>query len=158
MSEREINTALMDDAYIKNSPTARGKILRLLDGDIGKANALAVEHGLENHADYIHKGRPLMGESKALQRPTRIQENDDDAPKGSNPWKPDITDAQGRPDWSPAQRKAQADVTRRMGLAHATRLAESAGSFVGAPRPNAKNLTPRNDAKDSRVNPNLMER
>jgi hypothetical protein len=38
-------------------------------------------------------------------------------------------------------------------LAHAERLADSAKSFVGAPRPGAPNLTPRNATKDARTSP-----
>lgn len=154
MPEREINSQLMDDAFVGLKPNAaqhRGKILRLLDGDFDKLNALAVEHGLDHASDYIHKGRPLLTESKALARPTRIQENDADAPKGSNPWKAEA----GQTAWTPEQSKAQADLVRRMGLEHAQRVANSANSFVGAPRPGARDLTPRNGNRDTRVDPEI---
>jgi hypothetical protein len=152
----EITAELLADAFVglsKKASAARGKIIRLLDGDIDKCNALAIEHGLDHFSDYFHSGK-VVASPKALASPTRMRANDDDAPKGSNPWKSDITDSKGRPDWSVANRLKQTEVVRNMGLEHASRLAESAGSFVGAPRPNAKSHLPRVGG-DTRVNPEV---
>jgi hypothetical protein len=155
----DITPELLAKAFVgmqKDNATARAKILRIIGNDVDKANALAQEHGLQSFSDYIHKGHAVDA-PKALTTPARIPELDEDAPAGSNPWKPDTVDEKGRPDWSPAARKAQADKTRAMGVEFASRLAAAAGTWLGAPRPGAKDLTPRNATKDTRVHGNLME-
>lgn len=145
----DIQNELLDRAFVGMQPgaaQARGELLRKLDGDFDKFNALAQERGLDHGSDYIHRGHSVA-DSKVLKTPTKLQENTDN----SNPWRPDTQDSQGKPDWSAASRRAQTDLVKRMGVEHASRLAESAGSFLGAPRPGAKDLTPRHGNKDQRT-------
>ena len=160
MAIKDITPELLADAFVGMSdkrPTARGRILIALDHDIDKANALAIEFGLQHFSDYVHRGTAPAGTPVALGTPTKLRDNDENAPKGSNPWVADSTDQMGRPAWSPEQRKRQADKVRELGVDFAARLAKSAGSFLGAPRPGATDLTPRNAAKDTRVSAHVME-
>ena len=158
----KIDAALLAKAFVgmdKGAAMARGTIVRLLDGDMDKAEALAREHGLQNFSDYAHKGRALTGESKALAAPSKLNEDATD----SNPWVPDIKNAKGEPDWSPQARRAQAEKCRAMGVEFASRLAASAAKqsglsiWLGAPRPGAPDLTPRHGNKDTRTQANFME-
>jgi hypothetical protein len=66
------------------------------------------------------------------------------APKnGNNPWNPDTIDGVGRPAWSPAARRRQADVVRNLGPAKAGEIAKAANppAFLGSTKPGAQNLT-----------------
>jgi len=160
MSVKDITPEMLTEAFIgmgTGRPTARGRLLRLLDGDIDKVNALAIEFGLQHFSDYAHSGKAPAGTPLALKTDTKLRDNDPDAPKGSNPWTSDCVDHLGRPAWSVEQRKLQTQKVKEMGYEFATRLAKSAGSFVGASKPGAVDLTPRNDQKDTRTSAMVME-
>lgn len=155
-----ITKELLVHAFVNRSPTARGAIIRLLDGDMEKADALAKEYGLQNFGDYRLKGNAPTSsakidppEDKKIDPPE--DKKDDDGPKGTNPWVADTVDAQGRPDWSIAARRRQSEVVRALGKEAAARLAANANSFLGAPRPGAVRLTPRIGG-DDRVTARVM--
>jgi hypothetical protein len=118
---------LLDKAFVANSPDARAKVFERLGRDKQKADALAAEYGLRDFQDYRSRGtRP----AKDGDEPAVLAAKD-------NPWSdhPANLDARGRYNARAMSRQGQI-IKSGGGISLAASLAEAAGSFVGATKPN----------------------